>query len=1526
MRQHRANSAGVTPEHIIRRGGRMTKWKGTAASFAPQLAVPFVTLSIFGAALATSVAFSPAAFAASCGDGSAVASGGSCALTDHAGSYDPTINDNKVGSVTVDGGSTVTLTGNGSDIDRGNNGSTRVRLGNLDPSAEGQERLQLGSQNNGMTVPDPITGGSAVISTYDTGSITTSNWGDVTNSSTAIVDNVNGGMYIDARLGTASGTSSKLVVDIGDHGTPDSATNSIVMAAKQTTLTEANSGATVEWASRNEVWSNNARVAAAGSTSKTYDISVPNYAGTFTGFDGASHTVTSAAELQAYNDALKSALSSGSVDYAALGYTSAQAAYDGEFNKAVGFTTETKSWTITINPGDEVTLSRGTNYSLVATGAGSVGKIVSGGQIDQNGFAVMATDGGHIEIEAGGSLSGGGTSLYVRNGGTAVNNGVISSGYFARDGYDTAAGPGNYEDTYFDGQAVSVSGSGSRFENNGIMNVAGYTYDDDGFNQYGIRIEGGATASNSGIINLGVNNNPLSGTLTGADVRGTSTFVNEASGEIYIGRAAQYDVTNPEAVADTSIALSGQGSTAGITIRNNATAVNDGSIVIGSMTQNAVGMMARSGSTGTLVNRGDITINGAANDTPLQNVGILAQNSSASATIGNEGTITLNGVNGVGVKVHSTGSATPTATMTSSSVINVAGGADPTSGTRNYGVWVEGESSGLATALVDGQINLTGVGGIGVHARGMAEVDVSAGAVPNFISGSDQIGFFIYGPDAKINVDASAMNVSTERSTLFRIAEGADLTATGLAITSSGKESVGILGTGAGTEINADGGNFAVSGEGATGVIVEGGATGSMDGASVTLIGANSVGGIADGQKHDLAGAAVGAADATTVLTANAQVNSSVAGATGFVARNGATAKISGQTKLTGANSVGVLAQDNGNVEISNANIDVTGWATKAQRGTDTFTVSNSTMTGSDGVFNVIEGSTATFTADSSILTGNIISDDDSFGDVYLNNGTVLTGMVDPVSMTIDDTSVWNVTANSSLLNLTNGGTINFMAPTGDPSSAASYKTITVDRTYTGNDGLIAFNTALGDDASPTDLLLVQGSTVGSSDVTVTNRGGLGAVTNEGIKIVDVVGSSDGTFTLKGDYTINGSDAVVGGAYAYQLYKGNRSGSETSDWYLRSEMKPDPVDPDPGPGPGPGPDPDPDPVTPDPERMYQSGAPSYEAYPQALLGLNGVSTLQQRVGNRFWAGGGNRVISQGADAITPFAPPEEAGVHVEGNGVWGRIEGAHNNIESRFSTTGTDYNQNVFKMQAGLDGLLTENENGTLIGGVFVQYVHGKTKTKSRFGDGEISTDGYGLGGTLTWYGNEGFYVDAQAHATWYDSDLSSTLANRGLTDGNDGFGYALSIESGKRFAINPEWSVTPQGQLVYSSVDFDDFTDSFGAPVSLDKGDSLQGRLGLTLDHETSWQNGNGMTNRSHVYGIANMYYEFLEGTKVDLAGVSLASEKDRLWGGVGLGGSYNWDDDKYSIYGEGIVNTSLNNFGDSYTLKGNVGFRVKW
>jgi fibronectin-binding autotransporter adhesin len=55
-------------------------------------------------------------------------------------------------------------------------------------------------------------------------------------------------------------------------------------------------------------------------------------------------------------------------------------------------------------------------------------------------------------------------------------------------------------------------------------------------------------------------------------------------------------------------------------------------------------------------------------------------------------------------------------------------------------------------------------------------------------------------------------------------------------------------------------------------------------------------------------------------------------------------------------------------------------------------------------------------------------------------------------------------------------------------------------------------------------------------------------------------------------------------------------------------------------------------------------------------------------------------------------------------------------------------------------------------------------------------------------------------------------------------------------------------------------------------------------------------------------------------------SSENDRTWGGIGAGGSHNWNDDKYSLYSEVSFNTSLSNFADSYSLNGTAGLRVKF
>ena len=75
-------------------------------------------------------------------------------------------------------------------------------------------------------------------------------------------------------------------------------------------------------------------------------------------------------------------------------------------------------------------------------------------------------------------------------------------------------------------------------------------------------------------------------------------------------------------------------------------------------------------------------------------------------------------------------------------------------------------------------------------------------------------------------------------------------------------------------------------------------------------------------------------------------------------------------------------------------------------------------------------------------------------------------------------------------------------------------------------------------------------------------------------------------------------------------------------------------------------------------------------------------------------------------------------------------------------------------------------------------------------------------------------YVDGQAQVTWFDSDLSSRQLGDDLASGNKGFGYAFGVEAGRRIELNPDWTITPQGQLYYASVDFDDFTDPTGARV----------------------------------------------------------------------------------------------------------------
>lgn len=443
------------------------------------------------------------------------------------------------------------------------------------------------------------------------------------------------------------------------------------------------------------------------------------------------------------------------------------------------------------------------------------------------------------------------------------------------------------------------------------------------------------------------------------------------------------------------------------------------------------------------------------------------------------------------------------------------------------------------------------------------------------------------------------------------------------------------------------------------------------------------------------------------------------------------------------------------------------------------------------------------------------------------------------------------------------------------PGYGGAMGTLTIDGDYTSNGGRLEIASALGDDSSQTSRLVIGGSTSGLTRVSVVNQGGLGAQTTEGIRIIEVTGASSGNFILDGNYLFEGDPSVIAGAYAYRLYQGGVSTPADGNWYLRSALM------------GTG--------TP----LYQPGVPIYEAYGANLQSLNSLPTFQQRVGGRL--------LSAGADT--------------DPNGFWGRTEGTHSRFDdARMSTTGTDHRIDTWTIQAGADGVLAEDRNGgSLIAGVNLSYGEASSRIRSVFGNGALSSDGYGIGATLTWHDGAGFYADAQAQMGRYSSDLTSDVLGI-LANDNTGRAEAFSVEAGKRLSIDDSLGITPQFQMIYSNVRFDQFVDPAGAIVSAASNNSLTTRWGVTLDYSSAWEGRN-----TRAYGIANVIYEWLDGTQTLVAGTPVQNATERLTGEIGLGGRLDWQEN-VALYGEVLAGTPISNFGKSYALKGNLALRVQF
>ncbi|CAG8872187.1 autotransporter family protein [Pseudomonas fluorescens] len=416
---------------------------------------------------------------------------------------------------------------------------------------------------------------------------------------------------------------------------------------------------------------------------------------------------------------------------------------------------------------------------------------------------------------------------------------------------------------------------------------------------------------------------------------------------------------------------------------------------------------------------------------------------------------------------------------------------------------------------------------------------------------------------------------------------------------------------------------------------------------------------------------------------------------------------------------------------------------------------------------------------------------------------------------------------NSGVIDLTHG-------------NSRTNDSLTVEGNYVGNGGQLLLQSAVGDDSSPSDKLVVNNGTLtGSTLISVTNVGGAGALTGQnGIQLVQAQGTavSDNTaFALKAPVSV--------GAFDYRLFKGGITPGSENSWYLRSSVVAPPVvavaNPDPA-----------LPPTLVPIVAVPVAAPVVVA--TGVQGVEGVVTVEAPVLPAAVPGAAPIPLYREAVPTWSVVPPAAAQLSLTALGTfhdrqgdqrlltqtgalsagWGRVYGK--NLEQTWAGTVTprlDGSLNGF--QVGNDLFSSELAGGqTQRSGFFIGHsrlqgdVDGFNQGFAGKRSGNVELQGDSLGVYWTLADLAGAYLDTVAMYTWLNGDNRS---DSGLKIDNDGHVTTLSAEVGYPIAVTGNWVVEPQAQAIYQKVKLDSQDDGI-SHVSFDSDSAWTGRVGARL------------------------------------------------------------------------------------------------
>lgn len=505
-------------------------------------------------------------------------------------------------------------------------------------------------------------------------------------------------------------------------------------------------------------------------------------------------------------------------------------------------------------------------------------------------------------------------------------------------------------------------------------------------------------------------------------------------------------------------------------------------------------------------------------------------------------------------------------------------------------------------------------------------------------------------------------------------------------------------------------------------------------------------------------------------------------------------------------------------------------------------------------------GSKTVVNVTNSSLTGNMLNNDGDTS-LYLNKGSAWTGTSQKLTtMNIADGGQWNLTDSSSVeKNLSNSGKISLA------HEAKTGTVLTVKGDYSGINGRLIFNTALGNDASATDKLIITGNSKGTSKVIVNNIGGKGAQTTKGIRLIEVKGASEGTFQKEG--------RIVAGAYDYDLVRG--TGDESKNWLLTSSITSTRNNTS----------------TSTPFVMENKVRPEAGSYiaNQAVTSMF-LTRLHDRQGE------------------TRFIDPLSG--EANKTSLWLRQIGSHNAFRDGTRQLKTQSNTYVAQLGGNIAEWSTNGYDRLNIG-LMAGYgnSHNNTNSEVTGYSSKGSVNGYSVGVYGTWHqdalDNSGFYADGQLQYAWFNNSVegnkisTETYKSKGFITSVEG-GYTLPLGASGNESYGTQYFLEPSMQASWMGVKADDVLETNGTQVSLLGDKNVQTRMGMRVYMKGHHKLANGSYQTFQPFAEVNWIHNTkrngatMDGIRIEQAGaVNLGEVKlgvegqltknTQLWGNVG-------------------------------------------